>query len=68
MKGTIVSVLTSYYTWIAIELLIIAVLVFFVLKYSRRKKIRKQDIEKKELAFQYKELDNMLANKKRNRK
>ena len=68
MKETVMSVLTSYYTWIAVELIVIAVLVFFVLKYSRRKKIRKQDIEKRELAFRYKELDEMLANKKRNRR
>ena len=68
MKDTLISIFTSYYTWIAIELIIIAVLVFFVLKYSRRKKIKTQDIEKRELAFQYKELDEMLTNKKRNRR
>lgn len=68
MKEAIIGILTSYYTWIAIELIVVAVLVFFVVKYARKKKIIKQDIEKRNLAFQYKELDEKLANKKRNEK
>lgn len=66
MKETAINIITSYYTWIAIELIAIAVLVFFVLKYSKKKRVTQQDIEKRKIAFQYKELDEMLINKKRN--
>ena len=68
MKEILINIFTSYYTWIAIEVIVIAILVFFVIKNSRKKKATLRDIEKRNIAFQYKELDEMLANRKRNEK
>ena len=38
MKEILLNIATSYYTWIALELIVLAVLVFFVRKNKRRKK------------------------------
>lgn len=65
MKGIIIGILTSYYTWIAIEVILIAVLVFFVRKYSRRKKAAQRELAKQTQAVQYRELDEKLENKRR---
>ena len=66
MKEILLNIATSYYTWIAVELIVIAVLVFFVSKNKRRKKKTKKALEEQITASQYQELDNMLVNRKRN--
>lgn len=66
MKEILLNIATSYYTWIAVELIVIAVLVFFVRKNKRRKKATKKALEEQITASQYQELDNMLVNRKRN--
>ncbi len=65
MKEVLMSIITSYYTWIVLELIIAAVLVFFVAKYSRANKEIKKSIGVRKAAHQYQELDEMLVNKKR---
>ncbi|MBE6019098.1 MAG: hypothetical protein E7230_01995 [Clostridiales bacterium] len=65
MKETLILILTSRVTWIAIELIIAGVLLFFVVKNSKRNKALKAEIDKKTSAYQYQELDEMLKNKKR---
>ena len=65
MKETILSIFSSFYTWIAIELIIIAVLVFFVVRYSRRKKAKISEISRQKETSRYSELDDMLVNRKK---
>lgn len=65
MKSILIGILTSYYTWIAIELILIAVLVFFVRRYSRKKKAAQRELAKQTQAVQYRELDEKLENKRR---
>ena len=65
MRDVFLEIVTSYYTWIAIEMIAIAVLVFFVAKNSRRKKEITEEMNKLTVAHQYRELDEMLINKKR---
>lgn len=66
MKEILLTIITSYYTWIVIELIVLAVLVFFVRKNSLRKKAIKAALEEQYTASQYMQLDNMLVNRKRN--
>lgn len=68
MKETVIDILTSEITRIAVELIIAAVLVFFVVKYSGKKKEILRDREKSAAAVQYRELDEMLVNKRRRSK
>ena len=65
MKDIILTIITSRITWIAIELIVIGILVFFVAKASKRNKALKSDIDRKTEIYQYQELDEMLKNKKR---
>lgn len=69
MKGTMTEILTSPIFWIVLaELLAIAILTFFIMKNSRRKKTIKADIEHSMRVSQYRELDEMLENKKRGKR
>lgn len=68
MKETVIDILTSEITWIAVELIIAAVLVFFVVRYSGKKKEILREREKSAAAVQYRELDEMLVNKRRRSK
>lgn len=68
MKDIILGIITSYYTWIAIELIVIGILVFFIVKYSRMKKEKKREIERRTESQRYQELDEMLVNRKRSRR
>lgn len=65
MKEMILEIIKTYYFWIVVELVVIAILTFFIMKNSRRKKAIKEDMEHNLLASQYRELDEMIANKKR---
>ena len=67
MKETLIGILTSYYFWIAIEAIIIAVLLYFVVKYSTRNKALRKELETESQKSQYKELDEMLANNRSKR-
>ena len=65
MKDIIIAIITSRVTWIAIELIAVGILVFFVVKASKRNKAIRADAQKRTEAYQYRELDEMLKNKKR---
>ena len=65
MKEIILTIITSRVTWLAIELIVIGILVFFVAKASKRNKALKSELDRKNEAYQYQELDEMLKNKKR---
>ena len=69
MKETMTEILSSPILWIVLaELLAIAILVFFIMKNSRRKKTIKEDIAHNLRVSQYRELDEMLVNTKRGKR
>ena len=67
MGDTLTGILTSYYFWIAIEAIIIAVLLYLVVKYSRLNKALKKEDDIRNRQNQYRELDNMLVNNRSKR-
>ena len=65
MKETILQILQTPYFWIAMELILVAVLAFLIKKNSRRKKTIREDMEHRLRADKYRELDEMLDNPRR---
>lgn len=65
MKETILQILQIPYCWIAVELILIAVLAFLIKKNSRKKKAIREDMEHRLRADKYRELDEMLDNPRR---
>lgn len=65
MKETILQILQTPYFWIAMELILVAVLAFLIKKNSRRKKTIREDMEHRLRADKYRELDKMLDNPRR---
>ena len=68
MKELFLEMIASHIFWIAVELLVIAILAFFIIKNTKRKKTIKEDLEHIYRDSQYRELDKMLVNKKRERR
>lgn len=58
------KILTSYYLWIAVEAVVIAALLFFVIKYSRLKKARTSEMASRKERSLYSQLDEQIINKK----
>ena len=65
MKEKVMMLLTNPITWIVAELIVIAILIFLVRKYSRRKNELEQALESSMQSQQYKDLDERIANRKR---
>ena len=62
--NTVKEILTSYYFWLAVEAVIIAVLVVFVSKFARLKSARTADLNSKKESSRYNQLDEQIMNKK----
>ena len=64
MQEQLKEIFTSYYFWLALEAVIIAVLVVFTSKYSRLRKSRTEDMMSKHEMNLYNKLDEQITNKK----
>ena len=58
------EIFTSYYFWLAIEIITAAVLIVVSSKYSRLKKARAAEISSKQELSRYSQLDEQITNKK----
>lgn len=58
------EILTSYYFWLAVEAVIIAVLLVFVIKYSKLKSARNAELNSKKESSRYNQLDEQITNMK----
>ena len=58
------EIFTSYYFWLAVEIITVAVLIVVSSKYSRLKKARAAEISSKQELSRYSQLDEQITNKK----
>lgn len=58
------EILKSYYFWLAVEAVIIAVLLVFVVKFSKLKASRVAEVNSKKESTRYSQLDEQITNKK----
>ena len=61
---TVKAIFTSYYFWLAVEAVIITVLLVFVTKYSKLKKERAAELDRKKESSRYAQLDEQLTGRK----
>lgn len=64
MEEQLKEIFTSYYFWLAVEIIVAAVLIVFTTKYSRLKKARAAEISSKQELSRYSQLDEQITNKK----
>ena len=58
------EIFTSYYFWLVVEIITVAVLIVVSSKYSRLKKARAAEISSKQELSRYSQLDEQITNKK----
>ncbi|MBR3200980.1 MAG: hypothetical protein IKG17_06555 [Mogibacterium sp.] len=66
MEEQLKEIFTSYYFWLAVEVVVAAVLIFFTVKFSRLKKARVAEINSKQELSKFNMLDEQITNKRGN--
>lgn len=66
MEEQLKEIFTSYYFWLAVEVVVVAVLIFFTVKFSRLKKARVAEINSKQELSKFNMLDEQITNKRGN--
>jgi hypothetical protein len=64
MEETLKAIFTSYYFWLALEIVVIVVLAVFCRKYSVLKKRRAAELSSVQELNRYNRLDEMITNRK----
>lgn len=66
MEEQLKEIFTSYYFWLAVEVIVAAVLMFFTVKFSRLKKTRAAELSSMQEKNKYNMLDEQITNKRGN--
>ena len=66
MEEQLKAIFTSYYFWIAVEVIVAAALIVFTVKFSRLKKARTAEISNRQEQSRFSQLDEQITNKKGN--
>lgn len=64
MEEQLKEIFTSYYFWLAVEVIVAAVLMVFTVKFSRLKKARAAELDNRKESSKYSMLDEQITNKK----